>query len=54
MSNTIEEGDIVVTYEWSCPSCSYYNSGSDIYDAEPTKGNTLYCGECGKACEITK
>ena len=54
MSNTIEEGDIVITYEWSCPSCSHYNSGSDIYDAEPIPGSTLYCGECGKACEITK
>ncbi len=54
MSNTIEEGDILVYYEWSCPLCQNLNVGSDVHDPEPIVGNTLYCGECGKACEITK
>ena len=54
MSNTIEEGDILVYYEWCCPSCQHLNLGSDVYDPEPVPGNTLYCGECGQACEITK
>ena len=52
MSNTINEGDIVIHYEWSCPSCGYYNGASDTYGVEPKKGNTLHCDECGKACEI--
>lgn len=54
MSNTISEGDILICYEWSCPLCGYWNSGSDVHDAEPKEGNTLYCGECGKACKIIK
>lgn len=54
MSNTIREGDIVINYEWVCPSCNYYSVGSNRCDAQPKEGSTIYCDECGEACEITK
>lgn len=54
MSNTISAGDIVINYEWTCPECGYYNCASAINDVEPKKGNTLYCDECSKECEIVK
>ena len=50
--NTINEFDIVTHYEWTCPSCNSCNCDNTIYGVEPKSGNTLYCDECGKQCEI--
>ena len=45
MSNTINKSDIgeTMVYDWVCPDCDHSN---DLYEDEPTDGDTLTCEEC--------
>ena len=45
MSNTINKSDIgeTMVYDWECPDCGHQN---DVYEDEPTDGDTLTCEEC--------
>ena len=54
MSNTISETEITITYEWRCPSCGYYNVGSELCHESPKEGGLLYCITCSAAYKITK